>query len=52
MKFCEPELFYLPQLRAALDQAGLRSIVVEADVTEALPAQAVTRVEALLESVP
>lgn len=52
VKFCEPELFYLPQLRAALDQAGLRSIVVEADVTEALPAQAVTRVEALLESVP
>ncbi len=52
VKFCEPELFYLPQLRTELDHAGLRSIVVEADVTESLPQQAVTRVEALLESVP
>ena len=51
VKFCEPELFYLPQLRSGLERAGLRSIVVEADVTEALPHQAVTRIEALMETV-
>jgi benzoyl-CoA reductase/2-hydroxyglutaryl-CoA dehydratase subunit BcrC/BadD/HgdB len=51
VKFCEPELFYLPQLRAALDAVHLRSIVIEADVSEALAHQAVTRLEALLETV-
>jgi benzoyl-CoA reductase/2-hydroxyglutaryl-CoA dehydratase subunit BcrC/BadD/HgdB len=51
VKFCEPELFYLPQMRAELEKSGLRSIVIEADVTDALPHQAVTRVEALMETV-
>lgn len=51
VKFCEPELFYLPQMRARLTELGLRSVVIEADVTDTLPQQAVTRVEALLETV-
>lgn len=51
VKFCEPELFYLPLLRAGLDADGVRSIIIEADITEALPHQAVTRLEALLETV-
>jgi benzoyl-CoA reductase/2-hydroxyglutaryl-CoA dehydratase subunit BcrC/BadD/HgdB len=51
VKFCEPELFYLPQLRAELEKTGLRTVVIEADVTDALPHQAVTRVEALMETV-
>jgi len=51
VKFCEPELFYLPQMRAELDRAGLRSVVIEADVTDALGHQAITRVEALMETV-
>lgn len=51
VKFCEPELFYLPQMREKLGELGLRSVVIEADVTDSLPQQAVTRVEALLETV-
>jgi benzoyl-CoA reductase/2-hydroxyglutaryl-CoA dehydratase subunit BcrC/BadD/HgdB len=51
VKFCEPELFYLPQMRAELEKLGLRSVIVEADVTDALPHQVVTRVEALMETV-
>lgn len=47
--FCEPESVVLPQLRAALDEVGLASAVVEVDPGEPLPQQAVTRLEALLE---
>jgi benzoyl-CoA reductase/2-hydroxyglutaryl-CoA dehydratase subunit BcrC/BadD/HgdB len=50
VKFCEPELFYLPQLRAALHEEGLRSSVVEVDIAEPLPQQVVTRIEALVET--
>ena len=50
VKFCEPELFYLPQMRQELAKAGLRTVTIEADVTESLPHQAVTRVEALMET--
>ena len=51
VKFCEPELFYLPLLRKRLEAGGLRSVVVEIDVSDPLPAQVRTRVEALLETV-
>ncbi len=50
VKFCEPELFYLPQLRGGLESAGLRTLSLEIDITDALPHQVVTRVEALLET--
>ncbi len=49
VKFCEPDLFYLPQLKAALDARGLRSAVIEFDITDPLPAGAVTRLEAFCE---
>ena len=51
VKFCEPELFYLPLLRKALDGAGVPSVAIEVDLAERLPHQAITRVEALLETV-
>lgn len=51
VKFCEPELFYLPQLRKALEADGLRTLTLEVDVTDALPHQVVTRVQALLETI-
>lgn len=51
VKFCEPEAFYLPLLRAALDAQGLRSLALEIDLSEPLPDQIVTRIEALLETV-
>jgi len=49
VKLCEPELFYLPQLQAALEAAGLLSLAVEVDLGDRLAAGTVTRVEALLE---
>lgn len=50
VKFCEPEQFYLPALRRALEEVGVRSVVVELNPTEPLPDQATTRIEALLET--
>ncbi len=49
VKFCEPELFDLPQVRRGLQQAGYPSVVVEIDVGEPLSQQAVTRMEAFFE---
>ncbi len=51
VKFCEPELFYLPLLRKALDAAGVPSVQIEVDLTEQLPHQAITRLEALVETI-
>ncbi len=50
VKFCEPELFQLPLLKTALERAGLRTTILEVDVTEPLPQQLKTRMEALLET--
>ncbi len=50
VKFCEPELFYLPQLRAALERSGVRSVTIEVDVGDPMSHQVVTRLEALLET--
>ena len=49
VKFCEPDLFYLPQLKAALDARGLHSAVIEFDISDPLPAGAITRLEAFCE---
>lgn len=49
IKYCEPELFDLPQLRRGLKQAGYPSMVIEIDVAEPLSQQAVTRLEAFFE---
>jgi benzoyl-CoA reductase/2-hydroxyglutaryl-CoA dehydratase subunit BcrC/BadD/HgdB len=52
IKFCEPELFYLPLLRRELEEAGVRSLTLEVDIADRLPAQTVTRIQALLETLP
>ncbi len=49
VKFCEPEQFYLPAIRAALEARGVPTVAVEVDVGEPLPQQAVTRLQALVE---
>lgn len=46
VKFCEPELFDLPELRRGLKQAGLASLVLEVDVNQEAGGQAATRLEA------
>lgn len=50
VKFCEPELFYLPAMRRGLQQAGLRVLAHEVDLNDGLPETTRTRLEAFLES--
>ncbi len=49
VKFCEPELFDLPELRSALKDQGLSSMVIEVDINNVLPHQAATRIGAFIE---
>jgi len=51
VKFCEPELYYVPVLRKGLEDAGIRTLVLEVEIHVPLPHQAITRIQALLESV-
>ena len=50
VKFCEPELFDLPRLRAHLGTVGFPLLQVEHELTPELSQQALTRVEAFLET--
>ncbi len=49
VKFCEPEQFYLPALRRALEEAGVRSLALETDLAAHLDGPSQTRLEAFLE---
>ncbi|MCB2227855.1 MAG: 2-hydroxyacyl-CoA dehydratase family protein [Desulfarculaceae bacterium] len=49
VKFCEPELFDLPELRRGLKEARLPSLLIEVDVNQAAGGQASTRLEAFRE---
>jgi benzoyl-CoA reductase/2-hydroxyglutaryl-CoA dehydratase subunit BcrC/BadD/HgdB len=51
IKFCEPELFYLPALRRALQEAQIPSITIEVDINDALSYQVRTRLEGFLEMI-
>jgi len=50
VKYCEPELFELPRLRAYLADAGYPMLHVEHEVAVSVPQQALTRIEAFLET--
>ncbi len=49
VKFCEPELFDLPQLRQGLRQAGIPSLTVEVDLNDELSQPILNRLAAFLE---
>ncbi len=49
VKFCEPELFDVPAIRSAFARRGVPVLVIEGELEAALPAQAVTRIEAFVE---
>jgi len=49
VKFCEPELFDVPQLVEALKRRGLATLVVDAEVNQGVSGQLATRVEAFVE---
>jgi benzoyl-CoA reductase/2-hydroxyglutaryl-CoA dehydratase subunit BcrC/BadD/HgdB len=51
IKFCEPELFYLPALRRALQEAQIPSITIEVDINDALSYQVRTQLEGFLEMI-
>jgi len=49
VKFCEPEQFDLPLIREALKADGVPSVALEVDLSNQLPGQTVTRLEAFVE---
>lgn len=51
IKFCEPELFYLPLLRGALEKAEIPSLVLEVELNDPFTHQLRTRIEAFLEMI-
>ncbi len=51
VKFCEPELFDLPDLRRALGEAGLPSLLLEVDINDPLSNQMRTRLGGFMEMV-
>jgi benzoyl-CoA reductase/2-hydroxyglutaryl-CoA dehydratase subunit BcrC/BadD/HgdB len=51
VKFCEPELYDLPELRQGLQATGIPSVAIEVDVSDPLSYQALTRIEAFMEMI-
>jgi benzoyl-CoA reductase/2-hydroxyglutaryl-CoA dehydratase subunit BcrC/BadD/HgdB len=51
VKFCEPELYDLPELRKGLREAGLASISIEVDLNEGLTQPVINRLAAFLEMI-
>jgi benzoyl-CoA reductase/2-hydroxyglutaryl-CoA dehydratase subunit BcrC/BadD/HgdB len=51
VKFCEPELFDLPLLSGGLQEGGVRTLAMEVDLNDGLSGQALTRLEAFLETI-
>jgi benzoyl-CoA reductase/2-hydroxyglutaryl-CoA dehydratase subunit BcrC/BadD/HgdB len=49
VKFCEPELFDLPDLRRGLREAGVPSVSIEVDLNDPPSHQVLTRLHAFLE---
>jgi benzoyl-CoA reductase/2-hydroxyglutaryl-CoA dehydratase subunit BcrC/BadD/HgdB len=51
VKFCEPELFDLPNLREGLSDMGVPTVTIEVDISDPLSSQAMTRIEAFFEMI-
>ena len=51
IKFCEAEEFYYPIIKSFLKDMEVKSVEVEIDLNDPLPQQALTRINALIESV-
>ncbi len=49
VKFCEPEDFYRPMLKKRLQNKGIKTLTLEADINQPLSQQAITRVRAFIE---
>lgn len=51
VKFCEPELFDVPQMVAAVKAAGVATLIIDVDLNQGLSGQLTTRVEAFVEMI-
>lgn len=51
VKFCEPELFDVPQMVEAVKGAGAATLIVDVDLNQGLSGQLATRVEAFIEMI-
>jgi benzoyl-CoA reductase/2-hydroxyglutaryl-CoA dehydratase subunit BcrC/BadD/HgdB len=51
VKFCEPELFDIPQLVEALKRRGLATLVMDTELNQGVSGQMRTRVEAFIEMI-
>ena len=51
VKFCEPELFDVPQMVEAVKGAGAAALIVDVDLNQGLSGQLTTRVEAFVEMI-
>ncbi|UCF85349.1 MAG: 2-hydroxyacyl-CoA dehydratase [Desulfobacteraceae bacterium] len=51
VKFCEPELFDVPQLIKELKKKGLATLVIDSELNQGLSGQLTTRVEAFVEMI-
>jgi benzoyl-CoA reductase/2-hydroxyglutaryl-CoA dehydratase subunit BcrC/BadD/HgdB len=49
VKFCEPELFDVPQMAEALKKKGLATLIIDSDLNQGLSGQLTTRIEAFVE---
>ncbi len=49
-KFCEPELFAWPAMKRRCDEAGLKAMLLEVELTKELSARDAGRLEAMLET--
>jgi benzoyl-CoA reductase/2-hydroxyglutaryl-CoA dehydratase subunit BcrC/BadD/HgdB len=49
VKFCEPELFDVPQMAEALKRRGLATLIIDSDLNQGLSGQHSTRIEAFVE---
>jgi benzoyl-CoA reductase/2-hydroxyglutaryl-CoA dehydratase subunit BcrC/BadD/HgdB len=51
VKFCEPELFDIPQLVEGIKRRGLATLVIDSDLNQGLSGQMRTRIEAFVEMI-
>lgn len=51
VKFCEPEWFYIPNLKASLKEKGIPMLVLDTELNQGLSGQIKTRIEAFIEMI-
>jgi benzoyl-CoA reductase/2-hydroxyglutaryl-CoA dehydratase subunit BcrC/BadD/HgdB len=51
VKFCEPEWFYIPNIKASLKEKGVPMLVLDTELNQGLSGQMKTRIEAFIEMI-